>query len=152
MWPDESRFIFLNQGIGVRGETDEMIHPTCLLSTVATCGGSARICGCCSCSCQSSATLWVNWLPEYTEWSSYSINKLFLCWWRSDIPRCLDSLGSNRKTVVQGSADVIFLHPVENLWNVLLKAFPQWTDFPFIHSRSMSWLCHVKWVSVSTDL
>ena len=43
--------------IRVRRETDEVMHPSCLVLTVQACGGSAAIWGCCSWSGLASATL-----------------------------------------------------------------------------------------------
>ena len=42
MWSDESRFTqFQSDGrIRVRRESDEVMHPSCLVPTVQTCGGS----------------------------------------------------------------------------------------------------------------
>lgn len=53
---------------------------------------------------------WVNWLPEYIDWPSFSISGFFLPWWHGNIPRCQcwDSAGSNSEKVVQGAGAVAY--------------------------------------------
>ncbi|KAK1786370.1 hypothetical protein P4O66_017607 [Electrophorus voltai] len=59
MWSNESSFtLFQSDGrIRVRREAAEVMHPSCLVSTIQACGGSAMTWGCCSCSGLGSATL-----------------------------------------------------------------------------------------------
>ena len=61
VWSDESGFSLFQSdgGIRVTRDADEVMHPSCLVSTVQACGGSAMIWGCCSWSGLSSATLCV---------------------------------------------------------------------------------------------
>lgn len=51
-WSDEK------WGIGVRGEADEVMRPSCPAPPVSACGGSAVFYGCCSGSRPGSATSW----------------------------------------------------------------------------------------------